>query len=356
MSNSLHSGRWSSIVSRLGEVADLEATARSFGALRRVRKVRRAEDLLRLALMYGPGHLSLRSTAALAGDAAIVGLSDKGVLGRLRKMGDWLEHLLGRLLEQRRGLALGDAALNLSLVDGSVICAPGSTGSDWRLHARFDPARGCFADLVLTRGDVAERVERTEITAGQTVVQDRGYARVRDFSAVLAARADFITRIGWNALRLCDGRGQRLEVLKLLPDTDVAVEYPVHVKGLPQALRLVIQRLPADKAARQRKRVARKSNSAGHCLDPRTATAAGYLMLITSLPAPTQPAAQIIAMYRNRWQIELGFKRLKTLAGLDRLPAMDPALARTWLLAQLLVAVLTDEIASEIVGFPPSSA
>lgn len=372
MEASLQSGQWSSIVSRLGEVADLEATARTYGALQRVRKVRRAEDLLRLALMYGPGHLSLRTTAAMAGDAAIVGLSDKGVLGRLRKMGDWLEHLLQRLLEQRRGLTFGTAELNLSLVDGSVICAPGSTGSDWRLHARFDPARGCFADLVLTRGTVAERVDRTEITAGQTVVQDRGYARVRNFAAVLAARADFITRIGWNALRLFDAEGRRLDVLALLPDTDVATEHLVHLGGLPGGLpgrlpgglpgglpgpmRLVIQRMPADKAERQRKRVARKSSRCGHRVDMRTVAVAGYLMLLTSLPARTHPAEQIISLYRNRWQIELGFKRLKTLGGLDRLPALDPALARTWLLAQLIVAVLTDEIAGEIVGFPPSAA
>ncbi len=356
MSVSLNAGQWSSIVSRLSEVADLEVTARSFGALQRVRKVRRAEDLLRLALMYGPGHLSLRSTAAVAGDAAIVGLSDKGVLGRLRKMGDWLEHLLQRLLEQRRGLAFGSAALHLALVDGSVVCAPGSTGSDWRLHARFDPARGCFADLVLPQGKLAERVERTRIEAGQTVIQDRGYARVRDFSAVLAAKADFITRIGWNALRLLDADGQRLDVLGLLPETDLAAEHLVHLKGLPAPLRLVIQRMPPDKAERQRKRVARKSSKSGHQLDARTVTAAGYLMLLTSLPAQAQPAEQIIAMYRNRWQIELGFKRLKTLGGLDRLPALDPALARTWLLAQLIVAVLTDEIASEFVGFSPSGA
>ena len=82
-------------------------------------------------------------------------------------------------------------------------------------------------------------------------------------------------------------------------------------------------------------------------------TAAGYLILATSLSAQAQPGERIVEMYRNRWQIELGFKRLKTLGGLDRLPAMDPALARTWLLAQLIVAVMTDEIASEIVGFPP---
>lgn len=356
MSAFLHDGKWSSIVSRLSEVADLEATARSFGALQRVRKVRRAEDLLRLAMMYGPGHLSLRTTAAVAGDGAIVALSDKGVLGRLRKMGDWLEHLLQCLLEQRRGLVFGDAGLNLALVDGSVICAPGSTGSDWRLHARFDPARGCFADLVLTQGKVAERVDRTEIEVGQTVIQDRGYARVRDFSAVLAAKADFITRIGWNALRLLDADGQRVNVLELLPDSDAAAEHLVYLKGLRAPVRLVLQRMPADKAARQRKRAARRASKQGSKIDARTVTACGYLMLVTSLAAQVQPAEQIIAMYRNRWQIELGFKRLKTLGGLDRLPALDPDLARTWLLAQLIVAVLTDEIASAFVGFPPSAA
>ena len=258
METSLQAGKWSSIVLRVGEIADLEATARSFGALQRVRKVRRAEDLLRLALMYGPGHLSLRTTAAMAAEAAIVELSDKGVLGRLRKMGDWLEHLLQRRLEQRRGLACGEAALNLALVDGSVICAPGSTGSDWRLHARFDPGRGCFADLVLTQGQVAERVDPTQIQAGQTVIQDRGYARVRDFSAVLAAKADFITRIGWNALRLIDATGQRIDRLKLLPQSCGLVEHLVYIKGLNTKLRLVIQAIPAEHAERQRRRVARK--------------------------------------------------------------------------------------------------
>ncbi len=81
-------------------------------------------------------------------------------------------------------------------------------------------------------------------------------------------------------------------------------------------------------------------------------TAGGYLMAVTSLPQQRQSAEHIMAMYHQRWQIELGFKRLNTLGGLDRLPALDPELARTWLLAQLIVAVMTDEIATEIAGSP----
>ena len=73
---------WDEVLGRLEGVVDLEETARATGALRRVRKVRRASDLLRLELFYGPGRLSLREAAAAAGDAGIATLSDKAVLGR----------------------------------------------------------------------------------------------------------------------------------------------------------------------------------------------------------------------------------------------------------------------------------
>lgn len=344
---------WLSIVRRVGEVVDLEATARQFGALQRVRKIRRASDLLRLAMMYGPGLLSLRGTAAMAADGEVVSLSDKGVLGRLRRMGDWLEHVLQRLLEDRCGFAADDP-LRLSLVDGSVICAPGALGTDWRLHARFDPGRGRFGDLVLTRGKVAERVERTRIEPGTTVVQDRGYARVRDFQAVLAAGADFVTRTGWRAVRLADPHGRPVDVIALLRDDRQAAEHVVQTNGMATPLRLITQRLPDCKAETQIKRLRRRASKQGNVLDPRSVAAASHLILLTSLPSERHPLEQVLRMYRDRWQVELGFKRLKTLGGIDRLPALDPALARTWLLAQLIAAVLTDDIASEIIGFPPS--
>jgi hypothetical protein len=353
---SLGDGRWSSVIRRISLVVDLEATARQFGALRRVRKIRSADGLLRLGLMYGPGHLSLRGAAAAAGDAGIASLSDKGVLGRLRQMGDWLEHILQALLAAKRGswAAVTDGGLDLALVDGSVICAPASKGSDWRLHARFDPGRGCFGDLVLSGGRVAERSDRTKIDPGQTLIQDRGYARVRNFTTILAAKSDFITRIGWRSVRLADADGNVIDVLQMAPQDDAVHEYPVYLAGIAQPLRLVMQRVPPEKAGRAAKRVRRKAEKAGVRMDPRTSIAAGYLMLLTSLPAARQPAERIVSLYRSRWQVELGFKRLKSIGGIDKLPASDPALARTWLLSHLIAAVLTDEIASEIVGFPPS--
>jgi hypothetical protein len=75
-------------------------------------------------------------------------------------------------------------------------------------------------------------------------------------------------------------------------------------------------------------------------------------MLLTSLP-PTVPASEVLAAYRLRWQVELAFKRLKSLLGLDRLPAKGEALARSWLLAHLILALLIEDAAQDLLAVPP---
>ena len=210
---SLHDGIWRSVIARLSAVADLEATARSFKAFERRGKVADAASLLRLILMYSVGHLSLRATAAAA-CGTIATLSDKAVEGRLRKSGDWLEHLLQALLCTRAGAA--GPACGLALVDGSVIKPPGA-GGQWRVHARYDPARGGFADLQLTPAGTAEAATLTRLDAGQTVITDRGYARVRNIEAVLEAGSHVLTRIGWRSLKLLDTSGRPFDLFACLP-------------------------------------------------------------------------------------------------------------------------------------------
>ena len=133
-------GTWRALIARIAAVVDLEATARQFKALQRVRKIRTAEALLRLALIWGPGHQSLRAAAALAADGGIAELSDKAVEGRLRKLGDWLEHILAALLADRldQTKPTGSGTLALSLVDRSVICSPvgAATGACTRATTR----------------------------------------------------------------------------------------------------------------------------------------------------------------------------------------------------------------------------
>jgi hypothetical protein len=79
-------------------------------------------------------------------------------------------------------------------------------------------------------------------------------------------------------------------------------------------------------------------------------------MLLTSLTPAQQGTDAVLSIYRHRWQIELGFKRLKSLGDIDGLPAADPDLSRTWLLAHLIAAVLTEDLVNQILDFSPSAS
>jgi hypothetical protein len=297
---------WPALVDAVSAVVDLPATARATQAFVRPRKVRRAADLLRLALMYGAGKLSLRGVAAEATALDVAALSDVAVLKRLRNCGDWLALILDHLLAARAGVPQGAAVPRLALVDGSTVSVPGSEGSDWRLHARYEPAVGRFTDLVLTDAATAEGLRCVAVSPGDVIVADRGYARVRNFAHLQAVGSDFITRIGWRSVKLFDGQGQPFDPLAGLPPAGVEVaEHAVHIGRAATPARLVIQRIPAEKLAQQHARLRRKASKRGHKTDPRTTLAAGYLMLLTSLPAALCPPERVAALYRLRWQIDI---------------------------------------------------
>jgi len=355
---------WPEVVGAVSRAIDLETTVRSSGALVRRREIRSGEQLLRLALAYGPGGLSLRSAAAWAGIAEGASLSDTAVMKRVRGAADWLGEIAGALLRQAATLPrTGSAPLagrRLRIADGSVITRPGSTGSDWRLHALYDPAAGRFTDLDLTDGRGAEGFGRVAVAAGDVVLGDRGYARPLDLKALLAARADFILRVGWTGLRLLgpDGAPIAWEPIfdGLAPGGIAERRVTVERSGkggkargtLLFEARLVVLRLSDGATARAAKAVRRRQSKqrGGSPLHPLTLRSSGYLMLLTSLPAAV-PAEEVLAAYRLRWQVELAFKRLKGLLGLDRLPAKSDALARSWLLAHLILALLIEDAARD---------
>ena len=49
-------------------------------------------------------------------------------------------------------------------------------------------------------------------------------------------------------------------------------------------------------------------------------------------------------LYRLRWQIELFFKRLKSLLHLDTLPSRQGPTAKSWMLARFLAAALAQRL------------
>ena len=355
---------WPSVIGHISSLMDLTASARRTKALQRRRGVRSAADLLHLALLYGPGGLSLRSVASHATEAGIADLCDVSLLDRLRNAGDFLADVLDHLLADGSGDELPEGRLRLALVDGSTVSVPGSGGSDWRLHARYEPARGRFTDLTITEASTAEALSCVAVRPGDVLVADRGYARVRNFAHARGQGADFLTRIGWRSVQLYDGSGcgsgggsgRRFDLLAALSESGPeVVEHAVRIgfgRTATEA-RLIIARKPMEATLRQRNRQQRRASRKGSTTDPRSIQAAGFMMLLTSLSADRATAAEVVQLYRMRWQVEIAFKRLKSLGKFDALQASDPRLARSWLLAHLIAAVLIETSLGEDLDSPP---
>ena len=69
-----------------------------------------------------------------------------------------------------------------------------------------------------------------------------------------------------------------------------------------------------------------------------------WVILVTSLSPETFSTADVLALYRLRWRIELGFKRLKSLIGLKGPPGFDERSARPYVLAHLLIILLLEPL------------
>ena len=84
--------------------------------------------------------------------------------------------------------------------------------------------------------------------------------------------------------------------------------------------------------------------------------AADWLILVTSLPPEAFATADILALYRLRWRIELAFKRLKSLVGLKGPPGTDTRSARPYVLAHLLIILLLEPLVDALEASPRLAA
>jgi len=353
--------QWPYLLSFLPSEEVLERTAREMGAIQRKRGVRSASDLLRLALAYGFCGLTLRQVAAWAQVTEVADVSDVALLNRLRKAADWLGLIVGLKLAERAPPPLYKADHRLRLFDATTISRPGSKGTDWRIHLGFDLASLAIDYVELTDSSGGESLTRFALNQGEIAIGDRGYAHRKGFQSVTESGADFIVRLNWQNVPLQTPRGRKFDLIRFLrhlPEAEVRAEEirvaPSTRDGVPPLYgRLVAVRKSEAAAEASRVKVLRERKKKGRAVDPRTLEAAGYVFVLTSLSEEMLPPNNVLELYRFRWQVELAFKRLKSLLHLDELPARDPPLARSFLFAKLLAALLLEDFTDRFLTFSP---
>lgn len=332
---------------------DWRQLGRSSGAVRRLRGFSSLDALLRTLLLHVGCGWSLRETSVQAKLAGIAEVSDVTLLNRLRDAEHWLRQMCQELWKAN-GVQLQPSlgGRMVRLLDATVVSEPGKTGSQWRIHYSLRlPTLECdHFDLTSTRGvGAGERFGRFRFRVGELVLADAGYCHPAGIAAVVAARADVCVRLSPRSLPVFDPQHKPFPLLKRLARLRKAgalADWKVWIKSGDKwiAGRVCGIRKSQDAIVRAQRRLTLKEQI-GKTISPTARKYAEYVLVFTTLPDTEASAHQVLEAYRLRWQVELTFKRLKSIAQIGHIPKHDDQSSRAWLYGKLLVALLSQRLA-----------
>lgn len=328
--------------------------ARTTNAVVRLRGFTDVEQILRTILLHVGRGWGLKETAVHARMGGIARVSSVTLMNRLRDAELWLRQLCEQLF-QENGVCLQPAVKGrpVRVVDATTVKEPGKTGSQWRVHYSLRlPSLECdFFELTPVRGkNNGEKLGRFRVQPGELIFADAGYSHPPGIASIVAQRADVCVRWNPTSMPLLSEDGTIafpvLEALKGLQRAGKIAEWPVRllydthsIAGRVCALRK--SRTAIRKAQRKiTRRIQQKKSSGGR----ETRRYACYVMVFTTLPREVANGETVLECYRLRWQIELAFKRLKSIMQFGHVPKQSDQSGRAWLYAKLFVALLAEKL------------
>jgi IS4 transposase len=117
--------------------------------------------------------------------------------------------------------------------------------------------------------------------------------------------------------------------------------------------RLCALRNSQTAAERAQARVLRTARKKKTQLRPETLEFAQYVFVLTTVNAAQLSTEQVLELYRARWQIELCFKRMKSLMQMGHVPKRSDLSARAWIQAKLLTVLIIERLLRQAQLFSP---
>jgi hypothetical protein len=351
-------GRQMQLPPRLGDLweteivphlpAGLDEQARRLKALQRTREIDRASDLLRGLLVWVLGRCSFRQLGAWAVILGVADISEGAWRKRVRRCGDWLDWLLTELVGKAESKEKAEGTPRVILVDGTSLGETGGTGDDWRVQLAYDLVAGRLVQVQIGDRRFAETLVGLPGQPGDLFVGDRNYGKRDNLIAMDGLRAASLVRFSPQQCRLERADGTTFGVLPWLQAQPKEAEICETMSSVAQELarvqvRVLALRLPEEAAARARQRVLARAKRKKQEVRPDTLFLAGWVLLVSTLPAETWPARELFWLYRHRWQVELLIKQMKQFLLLVQLRSHHPETVRAALLAALVAWALQEE-------------
>lgn len=287
--------------------------------IQRRRKLRDSSALVHACYLYVVENLSFHSLANVMLLRHGISMSPAAWRKRLLKCAD---AFFEAALEMLQKSTCPNAAENMCFhaIDATDISKEGGKGTEIRMHCDFSMDSSSLSQIVQTDCHGAETIANFDLCPDNCYIADRAYGKTTQILHVMKAGAHFIFRVSPNLVRLYADKAckTKLNYQELMQNSLFETNCYVKEGRKSRMIRLIGSRIPEEMREKSRDRAKRTSVKKQRKITEATLQYAEWLFAATNLPMEYREE-DIVALYYGRWQIELMFKRAKTLLNFHKI-------------------------------------
>lgn len=328
--------------------------------IQRARAFKTPADLMLLCLYHLINGVTLINISVIARLLGIGTFSAVAFMKKFALCGAWFKQISEEIV---RGSVMNCTLPNylqgyrVLAVDASDVVEKGRSGGLYRLHYAIDILTMRSDTFKITNRKVGESLLNFDFKKGDLILADRAYGTVNGITHCIQCGAEYIMRLRTNCFAVYDAAGAKIDFLSEIRGLDhgKSAEFTGHVRLADKReipVRICVKRKDEAACVLSQKRLARRESKKQCVVQETTKEFNKYIVLATSLPSDVT-ADEILETYRYRWQVEIHFKRLKSILGYGDLPKKNPAASEAWLNGKIMVALLIEAFISKS-SFPPT--
>jgi len=329
-----------------------EAACFSENAIQRKRGITDPNNLMMLSLFHLVNGCSLTEISVIAELTKLGKVSDVAFMKRFANCNDWFLWIISSLVtngaisyKKPEWLEQYDVVEG---VDASDVKEKGRSGRLFRLHYALDIFNMKSLQYKITTNKVGETLRNFEIEPNVLVIGDRGYVSLNGIEHCMSGGGDFILRLRKNSFKLYASDGEPvnlIEHMRNLKDDDT-LGLNVFANGnngekIP--LRVCAKRKTTETIESTKKKLRRREQKNQSAMSDEAKEFNEYIVLVSNVPGNISPE-QVLETYRFRWQVEIYFKRLKSIMDFGELPKRRSESVFAWLNGKLMIAILIEKI------------